>query len=436
MRVGAPSLAALVLSAAATAVAPASAATQIIPTRAEGASQTTVATIDEFAGPAIAGDSVVWAEHRLTGGYRVQARAAAGTREIARGSGRKILRLAASGNRIGLLTEREITTGTPTSPFSRLASCAGEAVCTTAADGIAVADDAVAFQRARSGQVGVDVVNFAPDGTPSTRAFASATGLFAIAGRFLAAGDFDQTKLEVFDRVTGELVYSLARGGGVFDIQANGTTVFETSPTQLAYASVAEPFPHPLGFGLAGPGEQSDSTTVIAGDRVVISNGRRFAVETLAGSIRNLPVVPALRAGFDFDGKRLAFAVKPCSVTSVVTWDVDDATFPSTPKGPCRAASFSIVGRRVSRTGRVAVRVRCRRDPLLGCPGFIDLGGRKVRFYNLRPGETTTLGVPLDAGQRRRLRRRGSLTVTVESEGNSSVARNTKLARRVRLRAR
>ena len=193
------------------------------------------------------------------------ARNAAGTREIARGFGRKDLTLAASGERIGLLTEREIRAGTLTSPFSRLANCASAAVCTSAAGGIAVGDDAIAFQWARSGKLGVDVVNFTP-GTTSTRTFAGATGLFALAGRFLAAGNFDQTELDVLDRVTGERIYSVARGGGVFDVQKDGTTVFQASRTKLAYASVAEPFAHQLGFGQAGPGARSDSATVIAED--------------------------------------------------------------------------------------------------------------------------------------------------------------------------
>jgi len=295
------SLAAAVLAAAASTRPRSSAATQIIPTRAQGSPQASVAPIDEFAGPAIAGDSVVWVEQRPAGGYRVLVRNAGGTRELARGLGRKHLTLAAGGERIGLLTEREIRAGTLTTPFNRLADCSSATGCTGAANGIAVGDDAIAFQWARSGMLGVDVVNFTPAGTTSTRTFAGATGLFALAGRFLAAGNFDQTKLDVLDHVTGEPIYSVARGGGVFDIQYDGTTVFQASRTELAYASVAQPFAHRLGFGQAGPGARSDSASVIAGDRIVITDGRRFALETLTGSVRNFPVVPGLRGGFEED---------------------------------------------------------------------------------------------------------------------------------------
>lgn len=437
MRERALLLAGLSLSTALTAVTPAAAGTQIIPTRAETAPQTTARPVDEFAGPVIAGNAVVWVEQRLAQGYRVQARDAAGTREIARGSGRReSLGVAASGGRVGLLTEKEVRTGTLTSPFSVLASCASGVVCRPGMGGIAVDDDAVAFRRGRGGALGLDVVNFTSDGSLTTRSFPKASGLFAVAGRFVATGNADQTKLEVFDRVSGEPVYSLARGGGVFDIQADGTAVFQTSRGQLAYASVAEPFAHQLGFGLAGPGERSDAATAIAGDRIVITNGRRFALETLAGAIRNLPVVPALQGGFDFDGKRLAFAVKPCLVSSVVTWDVDRGAFPTTPKGPCPAARLSVRDRRVSPAGRVTVTLRCPADRLLGCPGFIGVGGRELRFYNLLPGRTTTRTVTLDAAQRRSLRRRGSLTVSFESQANSSSAENQTQVRRIRLRSR
>ncbi len=376
----------------------------------------------------------MWAEQRLTGGYRVMARGPAGTRELARGSGREELTLAASGDRVAVLTAREVRAGTLTSPFRRLADCTSAAVCTGATRGVAVAEDAIAFQWARGGRLGVDVVSFLPDGTTTTRTFAGATGLFALAGRFLAAGNADQTTLDVSDRLTGEPVYSVARGGGLFDVQEDGTVVFQASRTELAYASVREPSAHPLGFGGAGPGARSDAATLIAGNRVVISDGRRFAVETLTGAIRDSPRVAGLRGGFDFDGRRLAFAVKPCLVTSVVTWDVDGGPFPTTPRGPCPAARPSIAGRRVARGGRVAVRLRCPGDPLLGCPGFVDLGGGATRFYDLRPGGATTLHVPLDADQRRRLRGRGTLTVTITSAGTSSAVGNEREVRRVRLR--
>ncbi len=74
MRTRFASLAAVVLAAVAVTPPWSSAATQIIPTRAEGSPQTSVAPIDEFAGPAIAGNSVVWVEQRLAGGYRVLCR--------------------------------------------------------------------------------------------------------------------------------------------------------------------------------------------------------------------------------------------------------------------------------------------------------------------------------------------------------------------------
>ena len=412
---------------------PALAASEITPTGADPSPQTATDPLAEFAGPVLAGDAVVWAEQRLDGTYRVIARDASGRRELARGATRRSLSLDGAPTLVGLLTERELFSGPPAGDLSSAADC------TTGCGGVAVTDGALAFQRARGDAraVDVEVINLSPDGTASTRTFRDAPGHFALAGRFLATENFDKTRLTVYDRISGETVYSLARAGYDFDVQADGTTVFQTSRTQLAYATVAEPRPHPLSLGQSGPGERSDSAVSLAGDRVVIGNGRRFTLETLAGAVRDLPELPALQGGFDFDGRRLAFAVKPCLVTSVVTWDVDDATFPATPGGPCRAARIASVSRRVSARSKVAVRLACPADPLLGCPGFVDLGGDRVRFYNLRPGRSTTLSVALDPAQRRQLRRRGSLVVRVRSEANSSaVEGNTRTTLRARLRAR
>lgn len=411
-------LAALVLVPAASA-APAAARSEVIPTRADAG----------FAGPALAGDALVWAEGRRDGTVRVRVRGADGaTGQLAAVRARQVRGLAAGGRRVALVTDRQVLAGTLDGGLQEAAACSTS--CRTEGTPVAVTDDAVAF-RPQDGGDGVEVLGFGV-GEPARRRFAGDVAFFALAGRFLALGNAEQTRIEVVDRVTGDPVYGVDRAGGTFDLQADGTLVYQHTNAGRAWASPREPFAHPVPSGGAAPGPQNDADALIAADRIVITNGARFALTDLAGSLRDLPTARAGIAGYDFDGRRLAFATKPCAVTVVVAWDVVDATLARPPAGPCPRLQPSVTDRRVGPSGLVRVGLRCPASPLLGCPTAVDLGGLATVFATLRPGEARGVLVRLDRFQRRALRRRGELVVEARTT-STGVGPGRAVERRVRL---
>lgn len=200
--------------------------------------------------------------------------------------------------------------------------------------------------------------------------------------------------MTVYDWRSGQVVYGVD-GGAPFDVQPDRTLAFETTGAspQIAWASPAEPSPHPLASARA-------FDVRIANGRVAIRTGSQFEVFDLSGS--ELAATPAADAAgsFDFDGTQLVYASQPCKVAAIVTWDLG-APPPASASGSCPYARASTAVDDL-RHRRLAVPVRCPGIPALGCSGiwavvlydpyFHDLGGR---LEALDPGQTATLRVRL-----------------------------------------
>lgn len=150
---------------------------------------------------------------------------------------------------------------------------------------------------------------------------------FAIAGAFLAYRTREE--VVVLDRTTGAERYRVAApvfywfqpglSPGVdqpaLDLREDGTVVFDTKERDVAWASEAEPRPHRL--SLVGSDIRIAGDRVAAAERTNDQRDVRVQVRTLADEpLDRLEGLP-WRA-WDFDGRRLAWRVRPCALSSVV----------------------------------------------------------------------------------------------------------------------
>jgi hypothetical protein len=295
----------------------------------------------------------------------------------------------------------------------------------------AVAEDTIAFRPAGYNQTRVFVRHFDPVGGDSQTTLDDAGGHFALAGSYLALPG-GRGQIDVYDHRTRAVVYSVQPAAGLADLQSDGKLLY-VSDRGVAWASPDQPYAHLL-TRIAPPTKYPDSLALagmrLAGDRVVLAwNDGRFVIKDLAGSTRVSPAVVGRIGQFDFDGRRLVWAQRPCAVISVSSWDLTDRHFPSVPSRRCPMPSVS-PRTHADRLGRVALRLRCRSARLYGCPGYLRLTMYDRRhgdvsagdgFYELRPGTSGRVYIALLDSARRRLRHAGTLALTVNLNAGGNV---------------
>jgi DNA-binding beta-propeller fold protein YncE len=100
------------------------------------------------------------------------------------------------------------------------------------------------------------------------------------------------------------------------------------------------------------------------------------------------------------------------------------------------AASVAIQSRAASadRRGRFSVRLACPAARVKGCAGRLRVGAKSGRTYRVRAGASKAVKARLAAGQRRVMRRRGRVRVTVSARDSRHLTRAS--TRRVLLRRR
>jgi hypothetical protein len=406
--------------------------------------------LTRIAGPVLAGTHVVWAESRRDRTYGIERLDDTGAAEIGQIGSATGLQLAAAGSRVAYARHDiscpagcpdpvpiadEIAVGSINGDFAPLDSCpptqAGCAYPNNQRRDVAVTEDAIAFRPAGYNQTRVIVRHFDPAGGDSETSFDDAGRRFALAGPYLAvsAGHLpvgSAGRVDVYDHRNGAPVYSLQRASDPVDLQADGKLLY-FSERGLAWASPDEPYAHPL-TRLAPPSKYPDGLYLegmrFAGDRIVLAwNDGRFVIKDLAGATRVSPAVAGRIGQFDFDGRRLVWAQRPCAVISVSSWDIADRHFPGVPLRRCPLPSMS-AGTRPDRLGRITVRLRCLSDRLHGCPGYFELTMHDRRygevraggdgFYELFPGKSGCVYVPLQDRTQQRLRHAGRLALTVK----------------------
>jgi hypothetical protein len=387
-----------------------------------------------IAGPALAGGQVAWAQSRSDYGYDLELGAPATPRRIAMIGPARFLTLSASGTQIAWARHDsrtdEIELGTTGGGFARVAGCAGDCPSTdTPARAVDVTDGAAAWNVFERTPNHVHVDNL--DGA-AARDFGTGGAPFALAGGYLAVEDqpLGSSTIAVYDRATGTRIFAVSGsvvGTHPFDVQADGKLVYMSPERGLAWASPAEPYAHPIDLGPApahAPDEFIGPDIRVAGDRVVLRYlvdwTAIFVVGDLTGHPRVLPASAVPVGDFDFDGRRLVWAVRPCAVASVVSWDSASEPMPQTPRGTCPAAVVRSATR-VDATGRITIRLSCSRSPLLGCRGGVDLARRDARDRRLVPAARQTAAFGLLSG------RTGSVHFTLSPRTMKALRRSGRL---------
>jgi hypothetical protein len=402
------------------------------------------------AGPALAGDDVMWAR-LVPGGYDVVTLPVDGShatryhveKDWHRGTP-WLPELDASRERWALAETHppsciedgcpeafvrdyaSMVTGAIGGPPRRVPRCGAGSRCQTpcALGGASVSGQVVSvFRRGIAG--GCDAVTVLRDygaGTrPVTRSIAGCAP--QIAGDLIAfvpaspeSGCEQSTGIRVVNWRSGESLYSLP-GIAYYSVQEDGRLATarllpgpgsETSyRARIGWASPGEPSEHQLA---------TDGTflrPLIANDRVAYLPVRReheanpIAVLGLDG--RELARADGvLGTRFDFDGDRLAWFTRPCERAAIAVWDLRGPA-PAMPAGPCPLPAPELHSIRVTRTGRLRLALRCPPKPALGCAGSIDVLAQRTRHplhrtflasgrYRFGPGRRRVKSLDLSPG--------------------------------------
>ncbi len=232
-------------------------------------------------------------------------------------------------------------------------------------------------------------------------------------------------------RATGRALY-LVEGDIVhFDLAPDGTLAYVFRDGRAGWSSPAEPQVHEL------PGA-GYTDLVIAGDRVALRSrtGRlerngpssRFVVAGLDGRVIAAHDSVATEADFDFDGRRLAYARRPCAQAEIRVWDTSEVLPKVDPAVGCVAPQVARRRVGVSRRGTVRLPFRCEARGAGGCAANDVVVSARVRLRGggsfdrdvlrtkvfLEPGERASRTVRLPRNVVRRARS-GSLEVLVGS---------------------
>jgi hypothetical protein len=379
------------------------------------------------AGPALAGDATAYAVPNRRDGFTLHVRNPDGTATSqylqARGGGPigvwefETDALAASPQRIAFAenlvscgdesgckysfydaVESQIFTG-PVGELLGFDACSNLERPTLDASGTAIAY----YDRCAGGAVVRD-----PTAPPETTARVFPADLDSdvrIAGPYLAVEtrEHDVTaRFTVYDWRSGDEVFHLSASVGLtsFDVQDDGTLVFSAQDesdgydsSEVFWASREQPTPHHVARGVAisGPVRVTDGKVAVLGPdgvQVVALDGTKIAESPGAGPF----------AGFDFDGRRLAYVDQPCEVAAIVVWDLSGSA-PAMPRGKCPAVrGGGSTGVLDLRRRRLDLPLRCPADPPLGCTGYGSphfntkpVASAYGEWVALKPGETRTV---------------------------------------------
>lgn len=423
-----------------------------------------------FVGPALAGESIVYARGDESGlhvqrvGGDGAAEAVGSTPRVAGGDFRNAF-LDASEQRVvvgeavtscggdcragEVVLARRVLTAPLTGPFTTIAGCGpgGPSCGYTCFSGsrapqVAVHGTAVAYSEpcASSRLVVRDYGGAQPvERSVEVTRLASSPML---AGRYLAWLEIERPnefpvpfRVVVYDWMAEREAYHLSVTGlASFAIQPDGKVAYSVregdSAARVAWASPEEPHAHP------GPRFPTPSVYVrierdLIGVRARAYGTERlstFAVADLAGRELARHDDASTMADWDFDGARLAWATRPCERAAIVAWDfAADARPPTLPGGRCPLPA--ITTRSASLDGKTfRLGLRCPAEPALGCIGRIRLVARSARGeryglgtvgYELAPGRSTRLKVTLSKVRRAFVTRHRRVTVTATAVGQS-----------------
>jgi hypothetical protein len=226
-----------------------------------------------------------------------------------------------------------------------------------------------------------------------------------IAGPYLAVDTRDEpgtVVITVYDWRSGDEVFHVSGAFGLtsFDVQDDGTLVFTSqdvsdgyNSSEVFWASRAHPTPHHVTrkAALMGPIRVTDGKVAVLaakGVKVFALDGTKLA-ETPGG---------APFAGFDFDGRRLAYVDQPCEVAAIVVWDLSGSA-PGMPPGDCPAARGGGSKGVVDLSHRnLGLPLRCPARPPLGCGGYwaAQFNTKPAaqafgKWVDLKPGEERTI---------------------------------------------
>lgn len=311
--------------------------------------------------------------------------------------------------------------------------------CSDASPSVDVSADAVAYsdpcRRAST------VRDFAA-GAPAERTFEGVTWI-RIAGPFAALGT---DGIQVHDWRSGERVFGVPpdKYAREFDIQEDGTLAFTRSTarefeSELAWASIAEPFPHSVGVAV------SPSISGIAKNRIAFwrqhSNdpSAHLGVVALDGTRPALLRPSAEFRSPVFDGDRLAYVQSPCGLTAIAVWDIAGPP-PELPRAQCPAVRLASRSARADLSARrLSVELSCPATPRLGCHALSSVTARHRRLrrpksmsygYGLvdfAPGETKTVNLRLARRLACKFERTGDVvkaTIEIDSWGRDEIGHN------------
>ncbi len=251
-----------------------------------------------------------------------------------------------------------------------------------------------------------------------------------VAGDLIAQHEGNPGAVSVRRRASGEEVLRVANTSGwPLALAADGTVAYVLGSRQIGWSSPQAPEPHAIDV----PFEPRDVR--LAGDLIAIRERgyrdpgiSRFAVVDRSGRLVATHEADLTEAEWDFDGRRLAYFRRPCSLAQVVVRDIADRSI-TDPTGGCARVAPLPRAATVSRDRRVRVRLRCPRAAGATCGGqlrvkawYAGREGRPRRAYvvpsfglvDLEPGERQTRTFVLALRELLRARR-AWLEVTVHA---------------------
>jgi hypothetical protein len=363
-------------------------------------------------GPALAGDSVVWWDRRGDEAFLMVGAAGSDPRRIltvpaARGPQ---LTVAASGNR-GIAQRRnsfyevDVAAGTA----RRMDPCFGDAACAAcrADSGSSEFRYELVGTVLATGQRWVDclsgVVHDFADG--ATRAFPGP--VLAAAGTYaVVEGPSD---VALYNWRTGQRLRTVDVDS--FGPAARRRVAVDADGTVAIAGDVERTTHNPFGASdeIRLAGGLLAQRRVIADEELDEEFGARsrtrFWISRPDGSATRRVSGQRFGGGWDFDGRRVAWATQPCAEVRIQVWDLaDDPPRPASEKcGVPRIRRAKLI----SHSGVVWYKATCPRRPARGCDGELRAvlrragGGRRVgathRFpIHLRAGETDRNGLAVE----------------------------------------
>ncbi|CAA9536852.1 MAG: hypothetical protein AVDCRST_MAG85-4211 [uncultured Solirubrobacteraceae bacterium] len=422
----------------------ASAESRVLVTEARSAVDPLDSTL--AAGPRIVGDEVLWAEHRsATDEIAVVADGPAGRRTVDRLPNRpaRVFRFDAAEGRVALAsflercpppgcdrsgtvlpTEGRLGVGPVSGPLADVPIGCTTLVPEVAADAVGANCFGEEF-RVRE-----------DDGTVRTLDGRQPWFEMQLAGPYLARALGEQTAgtgVIVENRRTGEQVFRVDAPLRGFHLAPDGSVALALTDRRVGLASPSAPGLRTI----AVPFEPEEVR--LAGDRVAARAGRapRFVVLDTAGSVLGAHAPATAFRDWAFDGRRVAWLQRPCSVVTLAVWEVADAP-PESAGERCGAPTVR-PARVVSRARRFAISLRCPEREAAGCAGSGSVtltgttrGGSRFRrvhgvLFDLDPGAATTVRGRVSATDVRRLRRlrrlRAEILLEPQGAGGGSVVR-------------